>query len=208
MRDLSSIRAALLDMDGTLVDSDAAVDRAWRQWCRLTGVPFARVEQVAPGQQAITTIAQLLTSWSEDECARGAQLQLDLQYTDLDDVTAAFGADVLLETLRALDLPWAVVTSADRRLAGERLWVAGITAPLVVTSQDTDRGKPHPDGYLLAAEKLGIAPERCLVVEDATAGITAATAAGMRVAGLRGVGGDIPIDDLAQLARLLTTVTS
>jgi len=204
MRQLSTIRAVLLDMDGTLVDSDAAVERAWRQWCELTGAPLEATLQVSPGKPSSSTVRDMFPTWDASAVAKSAKLQVGFQYEDLDDVIAAIGADVLLEALRVLNLPWAVVTSADRRLSGERLRAAEIVAPLIVTCQDVPRGKPRPDGYLLAAQQLNVGPEYCLVVEDTEAGVTAGKEAGMLVAGLRGVGGDIGINDLAQLARLLT----
>ena len=109
------------------------------------------------------------------------------------------------ELLAALRLPWAVVTSADVRLAKARLGAAGIEAPLLVTVEDVRVGKPDPEGYLRAAELLGVAPEHCLVVEDAEVGVTAGRAAGAQVAALKGIEGDLPIPDLGALARLLTT---
>jgi sugar-phosphatase len=116
---------------------------------------------------------------------------------------AAPGAHRLIEKLTAAELPWAVVTSADRRLAAARLGAAGITAPLVVTAEDVVEGKPDPEGYLLAASQLGVRPEECLVVEDAPVGVAAGRRAGMRVVGVRGVEADLAVTDLAELAARL-----
>jgi sugar-phosphatase len=99
-----------------------------------------------------------------------------------------------------------VVTSADVSLAQIRLAAAQISPALLVTIDDVRHGKPDPEGYLLAARKLGADPRRCLVVEDAEAGVAAGRAAGAVVAGLRGVEADIPITDLHQLAELLGQV--
>jgi len=96
-----------------------------------------------------------------------------------------------------------VVTSADPPLARTRLAAAGIRPALLVTIDDVRAGKPDPEGYLLAARKLGADPRRCLVVEDAEAGVAAGRAAGAVVAGLRGVDADIQIADLHQLTELL-----
>ena len=104
-----------------------------------------------------------------------------------------------------LCLPWAVVTSADRRLAKVRLGATGITPPLLVTSEDSSRGKPHPDPYLAAAERLGIDPARCLVVEDSQPGIDAGYAAGATIAALRGLQADYEITDLGDLADRLVS---
>ena len=132
-----------------------------------------------------------------------AQRNLDLQYDDVADVTAAPGARELLGDLDRLGLPWAVVTSADPTLAKVRLAAAGIRPMLVVTSEDVPAGKPDPEGYLQAARRLAADPRRCLVVEDAEAGVAAGRAAGAMVAALKGVPADIQIDDLHQLRQML-----
>jgi sugar-phosphatase len=81
--------------------------------------------------------------------------------------------------------PWAVVTSAGPDLARRRLMIAGLPVPSVlVTSDDVKTGKPAPDGYLLAAARLGVAPGNAVVFEDAPAGIAAARAAGSAVIGV------------------------
>lgn len=78
--------------------------------------------------------------------------------------------------------PFAIATSATRRLAEVRLESAGIDVPeSFVTVEDVERGKPHPEPFLLAAERLGVDPADCLVCEDAPSGITAAKAAGCAV---------------------------
>jgi sugar-phosphatase len=81
---------------------------------------------------------------------------------------------------------WAIVTSGDRRLASARIAAAGLPVPRVlVTSDDVAAGKPDPACYLLAAASCGVEPGRCLVIEDAPAGVAAGRAAGMAVLGLR-----------------------
>jgi len=202
--ELSQVRAVLLDMDGTLVDSDAAVERAWRTWAREYHVDRGpAVPLIAHGMPALGNVRRLRPDLSGDEAAAAARRQLALQYDDLSDVTAAPGARELLGELDRLGLPWAVVTSADPRLARVRLAAARIRPALLVTSEDVRAGKPDPEGYLLAARKLGADPGRCLVVEDAEAGVRAGRAAGATVAALKGVPADIQIADLYQLRTLL-----
>lgn len=196
----AGVRAVLLDMDGTLVDSDAAVERAWRAWALRYAVEPARVLAIAHGSPADTTVRRVAPHLGPAEVAAAAQAQLDLQYTDLADVVATPGAAELLAVLARRGLPWAVVTSADARLAGARLGAAGIAAPLVVTVEQVTRGKPHPDSYLAAAARLGVPPAACLVVEDSGPGIAAGQAAGMPVAALRGLPGDLQVADLGELA--------
>ncbi|TCO44326.1 sugar-phosphatase [Kribbella antiqua] len=198
------IRAVLFDMDGTLVDSDAAVERAWTIWSHEYGVDPADVLAIAHGSPAESTVDRLRPDLSAEERAAAAVRQLELQYDDLSDVVATRGAVELLSTLR---LPWAVVTSADNRLAKVRLAVAGIEPPVLVTVEDITRGKPDPEGYLRAAELLGVPPQHCLVVEDAEVGLAAGRAAGAVTAGLKGLQADIQLTDLHQLAELLSADT-
>jgi sugar-phosphatase len=108
--------------------------------------------------------------------------------------------DVLFEALRRLGIAWAVVTSADARLARLRLNAAGISPTALVTVEDVAAGKPAPDGYLLAAQLLAIPPQHCLVVDDEVPAIQSGHAAGMLVATLRGLPGDLPLRDLSHLA--------
>ena len=152
---------------------------------------------------AVGNVRRLRPDLSEEAAAVAAQRQLVLQYDDVADVTAAPGARELLGDLDRLGLPWAVVTSADPTLAKVRLAAAGIRPMLVVTSEDVRAGKPDPEGYLQAARRLAADPRRCLVVEDAEAGVAAGRAAGAMVAALKGVPADIQIDDLHQLRQML-----
>ena len=201
--DLTRVRAVLLDMDGTLVESDAAVERAWRAWAREYGLAEEESLVLAHGRPAESTARHLLPGLDDDGVLLAAQRQLDLQYDDLSDVSATPGAHELLGVLAARQLPWAVVTSADVRLARARLGAAGIDPPVLVTVEDVSAGKPDPEGYLLAARRLAVPPRECLVVEDSEPGIDAGRAAGMTVAALRGLPAEVPLGDLGELARLL-----
>jgi len=91
------------------------------------------------------------------------------------------GIVALLEVLRAHDMPRAVATSTRTPLAQRKLKAAGLLAyfDVVRTSSDVAQPKPAPDVYLLAAERLGVSPAQCLVLEDSPTGVRAALAAGM-----------------------------
>jgi sugar-phosphatase len=79
---------------------------------------------------------------------------------------------------------WGVVTSGSRHLATDRLRVVGVPIPRVmITADEVENGKPHPEPYLKGAKALGVKPEECLVIEDAPAGIRSAHAGGMKVIG-------------------------
>jgi HAD superfamily hydrolase (TIGR01509 family) len=95
-------------------------------------------------------------------------------------------AKATLEQLREMKLCLAVATSSVSASACPFLDRTGIRSlfGVVVTGDEVQRGKPHPDIYLHAAQKLGIAPEECLVIEDAVSGVAAAKAASMRVAAI------------------------
>ena len=201
--ELSGVQAVLLDMDGTLVNSDAAVERAWMTWAAEYRVDPDGVPLIAHGMPALGNVRRLRPDLSQAEAAVAAQRQLELQYDAVADVSAAPGAAELLGELDRLGLPWAVVTSADPTLARVRLAAARIRPALLVTSEDVRAGKPDPEGYLLAARKLGADPGRCLVVEDAEAGVRAGRAAGATVVALKSVPADIQIASLYELTALL-----
>lgn len=201
--ELADVRAVLLDMDGTLVDSDAAVERAWRAWARDYGVDLDGETARLHGSPAEVTVRRLRPDLGDAEVAAAAARQLALQYEDVSDVTATPGAAELLAELDRLGRPWAVVTSADAKLATIRLAAAGLAVPVLITVEDVRAGKPDPEGYRLAAKRLGVDPGHCLVVEDAAPGVAAGRAAGALVAGLKEVPADLQLDDLHDLARLL-----
>jgi sugar-phosphatase len=201
--DPAEIAAILFDMDGTLVDSDGAVERSWHTWAAEFGVDGPAAIRLAHGSPSESTVRKLRPDLDEPATRAAAARQLELQYDDLDDVTATPGAAELLAALARRRLPWAVVTSADARLAKARLAAAGIEPPVLVTTDDIAAGKPDPAGYLRAADLLGVAPANCLVVEDAEVGLEAARAAGAHTAALRGLDGDLKLDSLADLTAWL-----
>ncbi|SDE07523.1 HAD-IA family hydrolase [Glycomyces harbinensis] len=203
MRSYSTPDAVLLDMDGTLVDSDGAVERAWVAWALEFGVDPAVALANAHGNPAATTVARLRPDLDGAGVEAAAARDLELQYEDLADVVPTTGALRLLAVLDRIGLPWAVVTSADDRLAKARLDAAGIRPPLLFTIGDVEHGKPDPEGYLKAAKALGVAPAGCLVVEDSEPGLAAGRAAGAMTASLRGLAADVRLPDLGRLADLL-----
>ncbi len=167
--------AVLLDMDGTLVDSIASVERSWLRWCGEYGVDPQRLAGLH-GVTARNVIADLLPEEQREEAFRRIER---IEVDDVDGITVLPGADPLLRALAAAGVPTAVVTSASTPLAEARLAATGLPhPPVVVTSDDVARGKPWPDPWLLGAQRLGVAPGDCLVVEDAVAGLRAARAAG------------------------------
>jgi sugar-phosphatase len=195
--------AILFDMDGTLVDSSVAVEKTWRQWAARHGIDAEALLAYSHGRQNGDTIAAMAPHL--DRATEEAYM-LRAEEECLDGVIAIPGAVALLAALATRAAPWAVVTSAWRRLADLRLGCAGLPPPpVLITSDSITRGKPDPQGYLLAASTLGVDPRACVVIEDAPAGIAAGKAAGMTVIAITttmprsALAGDHHIADLRDL---------
>ena len=170
------MKAILSDFDGVLVDSAASVMRGWRRWAAVNGVPVEKLETNLHGRPGADVIAELAPGL--DPAAENLEVER-MQAEDSDDVVALPGA---AELLADPPLPLAVVTSGSLPLVRSRLGPAGLPEPAVLVTVDrVSRGKPDPEGYLMAAAELGVAPADCVVLEDAPAGIEAGLAAGARV---------------------------
>lgn len=174
-------RAALLDMDGTMVDSTALVEERWRRWSLRRGINPDRLLRDVHGRRAEDVIRQFAPdadtavemSWFVSEAGRIGQSGVMPIPGALDFVSGLPGNS------------WAVITSEVADLARGRLSAAGLPQPSVlIGADDVPTGKPDPAGYLLASNLLGVSPADCLVFEDAPAGVLAARNAGMRVIGL------------------------
>lgn len=201
-----SFEAVLFDLDGTLVDSTASVTRSWRRFAEHYGVSSAALHR-NHGQPARTLIATLLPEHLRDDALdRITALEIE----DAVDLPPVRGARTFFESVPPDRR--AIVTSGTRRLARARLASAGYTAPDVfVTADDVTRGKPDPEPFLTAAALLGVDPTRCLVIEDAAAGITAARAAGCSVLAITGTADadDLPTDVVVDgLDRVALTSTA
>ncbi|WP_256775159.1 MULTISPECIES: HAD family phosphatase [unclassified Stenotrophomonas] len=175
--------AVIFDMDGLMIDSERVSVECWSQAAQERGLPFEDgfwLRMVGLGDR---------------DCER-----LLLERIDADQVAALFarchdlyeqrthaglplrpGILELLQLLREHDVPRAVATSTRQPRASRKLAASGLLDffDVVVTSSDVAHPKPAPDIYLLAAQKLGKVPARCLALEDSPAGIRAAVGAGM-----------------------------
>jgi sugar-phosphatase len=188
----------LFDCDGVLVDSEASVVSAWSRWARGLGLGPATVLAMVHGRRSGDTVQALVPEGRRaEELARIDRYELE----DATSVRPVEGAGALLEAIPTGK--WAVVTSGRAELALARLRAAGLPAPAVLVSADDVRfGKPDPQGYALAAERLGVDSGDVAVVEDAPVGIEAARAAGAGVVvgvGQRASGADVVVADLQPL---------
>ena len=172
----------LFDLDGTLVDSLPAVERSWINWALSWGVNPQDVLAFIHGKQAITSLRHFMEGESEETIQKEFLKLEQIEATDTEGVTALPGAHLLLSELNRQDIPWAIVTSGSMPVASARHKAAHLPEPEVfITAEQVKHGKPQPDAYLLGAERLGLAPEDCVVVEDAAAGVMAGLAAGCKV---------------------------
>jgi len=176
-----SCHGVLFDLDGVLVDSTPAVARVWTKWALAKG--FEDPDEIvrrAHGRPSIDTVRDLLPG-ADFELENEVILRGEIE--DTEGVIALPGVRELLNSLPADQ--WAIVTSCARPLAEIRLKTAGLPIPhRLQTSDDVRRGKPDPEPYLKGAALLGVPAGRCVVFEDAPAGIRAGKAAGALVIAL------------------------
>ena len=192
--------AVLFDMDGTLLDSIPAVERSWLRWCEEYDVDPRRMVGLH-GVPAVGVIAELLPP--ERRAEAHARIRA-LEVGDLGGITILPGAAELLASLEAAGGAFAIVTSCTDDLAAARVEATGLRVPaVVVTASQVAMGKPGPDPYLEGARRLGVDPARCLVVEDAAAGIVSARAAGC--AAVLAVTSTTPRAELEDLADVVVT---
>jgi mannitol-1-/sugar-/sorbitol-6-phosphatase len=171
-------QACLFDMDGTIVNSIASAERAWAEWAKGHGLDLETFLPTIHGARSIDTIRNLNLPRVDPEAEVRAVTEAEIAIAE--GIIEIPGAIAFLKSLPADR--WAIVTSAPRALALARLKAAGMPLPSVlITAEDVTRGKPDPEGYLLAAKKLNADIVECLVFEDAEVGIRAAEAAGADV---------------------------
>jgi HAD superfamily hydrolase (TIGR01509 family) len=203
-----SHKAVLWDLDGTLVDSEEFHWRSWRDTMRPEGVELTYAQFLASFGQRNDRI---LPAWlgPDVDAARIQRIGEDkeTEYRRLAEthgLTPLPGAREWLDALRATGWKQAIASSAPRVNVELMLRVAGLADyfDAIVSAEDVTIGKPDPQVFLRAAAKLGVPPSRCIVVEDAAAGIDAARRAGMRSIGAKANGqlsADLFVRSLAEL---------
>jgi HAD superfamily hydrolase (TIGR01509 family) len=178
--------AVIFDMDGLMLDTERPVVAAWGAAARTKGW---QVDEAAAlktiGIDEPSTRAVLMGTYGPDfpyEEIRQELVRLMVQEADQNGIPQRPGLITLLDHLAGLGIPMVVATSTKRRSALWKLERGGILErfPLMACGDEVQRGKPAPDIFLLAAERLGKAPEVCVGFEDSPAGLQSLYAAGIR----------------------------
>jgi len=173
-------RAIVFDMDGTLVDSTAVVERIWGDFAAEHELDVVELLAFAHGRQTHDTVTRFLPGLPEVEARTLTDGLQAVEAGTRDGTVEIPGAADFLGSLPGDRV--ALVTSANHELARSRMAEAGVPWPAVVlASEQVAVGKPAPDGYLLAAAMLGVDPGEVVVFEDAAAGLEAARASGASV---------------------------
>ena len=179
-----NVSAVLLDMDGTLLDSEKVYFNSLVAALNMRGYADDAVAlcHAMVGLPGPACEAMLLDRYGNDfplaEINRAFLANRDRFMAA--GLPLKSGTLELLDGLAAAECPMAIVTSSSRRSAERNLSLAGIRARFdtILTLDDVTRGKPSPDLYLLAAARLGLAPQACIAVEDSNHGVAASHAAG------------------------------
>ncbi|EME99462.1 HAD family phosphatase [Streptomyces mobaraensis NBRC 13819 = DSM 40847] len=188
----NALQAVLLDMDGTLVDTEGF-------WWEVEVAVFAELghqlleeyREIVVGGPMTRSAAFLIKATGAKIALAELTALLNSRFAEMigSGVPLMPGAKRLLTELAAHDVPTALVSASHRHIIDRVLRTLGPEHfTLTVAGDELERTKPHPDPYLTAAARLGVAPERCAVVEDTMTGVTAAEAAGCRVVAVPSVG--------------------
>ena len=186
-----SPKAVLWDLDGTLVDSEAFHWRSWRDTVRAEGIELTYEQFLASfGQRNDRILPVWLGADADAGRVRRIGDEKEAEYRRLAEthgLTPLPGAREWLSALKAAGWKQAIASSAPRANVEMMLRVAGLgdCFDAVVSADDVTIGKPDPQVFLKAAEKVHVPPSRCIVVEDAAAGVEAARRAGMRCIGVK-----------------------
>ena len=173
--------AIIFDLDGVIVDTRTVVEKVWFEWAVVNEINWEDVKNNIHGKRTVEIIRQFAPELNEESVVKIIE---DKQAEDIDNIFVVEGA---LECLKIIkDCKWAIVTSNTRTAALKKIGAGQFTVPdVLITGDDVINGKPSPDGYLMAAARLEVEPENCLVVEDSPAGVKAGKNAGMFVAGVK-----------------------
>ncbi len=172
--------AILFDLDGVLVDSRMCVERHWLEWANQHHLNKDKVLHYAHGRRTVETIRLVAPQLDAEREAA------EIEASEATDVAGLLKIPGALELLQSIPPgAWGIATSGTHAIAATRLAFAGLPVPdVLISAEDVAAGKPDPEPYLFAAMMLEVEPARCVVIEDAPAGIQAGRAAAMHVVGV------------------------
>jgi HAD superfamily hydrolase (TIGR01509 family) len=178
------IQAVVFDMDGLLIDSEVVVRAAVMRTAEAFDRDFPEALYAQAIGRSEADYVALVTAHFGDDFPMDrfmAEEALEVERAFQAGVCLKAGVVELVEEIEARGLPFALATSSSRKSAERHLREHGLWDRFraVVGREDVDRHKPHPDPYLEAARRLGVAPGGCLALEDSHNGVRAAHAAGM-----------------------------
>lgn len=182
--DFTDVDALIFDMDGTLVDNMPFHRLAWLEWAQREGLALSEAELLA---QTHGTIGEIVARLFPDRTP-GDRFQIGERKEGLyREIYAPHlrllpGLQEFLEQARERSLQLALATAGDHTNIAFTIDGLGVRSffDALIGSEDVRHGKPHPEVFLLSAQKLGVAPEKCVVFEDSPAGVEAALRAGMK----------------------------
>jgi beta-phosphoglucomutase len=175
--------AVLFDMDGTVIDNVPLHQAVWQEFTRRRQLFIPEHElDYAIGRKATEVVKHFWPAATPDEAARLVRERQELyraRLADTDLVHPVAGIEAFLGRLGGIGIPRVLATDAPRENVDAVFRKFGFARffEKVVTSDQVRHGKPHPEIFLTAAKAVGASPERCLVIEDSSAGIAAAKAA-------------------------------
>ena len=198
-----NLKAALFDLDGVVFDTEPQYTEFWGSQCRLYHPERPGLEHEIKG----STLTQIFDRWFAGELVQ----EREAVTRRLDEFEAQMrfeyisGFEALIANLRAHGVKTAVVTSSNQPKM-ESVYRAQPTFrqlfDAILTSEDFTYSKPHPDCYLKAAARFGVAPQECIVFEDSFNGLKSGQAAGMKVVGLATTN---PKESIATLSNIQIT---